>query len=105
MSMTRLPHTISVVAASTATNAYGVTTLVYTDPPTVLAAFVQPQVSEESTTGRVLTRLKVYTIDPVAVTAQVTYRAEVFEVASSVRWDDARGALHHYELILEQVEG
>ena len=105
MSMSRLPHTIDVVTATTTTNAYGVTELVYTGDPTTLAAFVQPQVSEETTTGRVLTRLKVYTTAAVDVTSRVTYDSIEYECKSAVRWDDNRGQLHHYELILQQVEG
>lgn len=103
--MNRLPHTVTVVAPVTSTDAYGVTTLTYPGPGTVVPAWIQPQVSEESTTGRVLTRLKVYTIDAVPVTYRVAAQGETFEVTSSVRWDDGRGQVHHYELLLEQVEG
>ena len=105
MSMTRLPHTLTVVDAVPASDAYGVSRLTYPGAGVELAAFVQPQASEEDTTGRVLTRLKVYTLEPVAVTARVTFRGDVFEVRSAVRWDDGRGQLHHYELALQQVEG
>jgi hypothetical protein len=110
MVMNRLPHTVTVVEPTTSVDQYGVTVLTYNGPQTQVAAFVQPAASEQAptstqSTGRVLTRLKVYVNDPVPLNARVLHNAETFEVEGSMRWDGPHGQLHHYEVTLRQVEG
>ena len=108
--MNRLPHTITVVEPTTSVDQYGVTVLTYNGPQTAIAAFVQPAASEQDPTstqssGRVLTRMKVYVNEPVPINARVLHGGVTFEVEGTMRWDGPNGQLHHHEVTLRQVEG
>lgn len=108
--MSPLPHRITVVEPTTSVDAYGVSVLTYDGAQTVVPAWVQPQASDQESTGtqgsaRTLTRLKCYTGTDVALTSRVQYGGTTYEVRSVLRWDDARGQLHHYEVVLQEVAG
>lgn len=99
-----LPHTVTVVTPTTSTDTYGATVKTYGTSGTSVAAFMQPQKSEESG-DRVLTVVKAFTNVDIPITTRVIWGGSTFEVTSRLAWEDATGAVHHYEATLQEVAG